>query len=98
MLLIGGLSRRPVVRSPECLISSGCRNWRLGLGDMSSQSCRSFIENLERAPAFKRQSLLLDYISEIVQDIRKVQHSKPLEASQRLLALGLPSLQLIELK
>lgn len=65
---------------------------------MSAQSSGSFIEILQRAPAFQRQPLLLEHISEVVQDIRKVELSSPLKVDQRILALGLPSLQLIELK
>ncbi len=66
--------------------------------DCENQPSGSLIDTLRRTPAFKRQAVLLESIREIVQDIRSVELGRPFQADQRILALGLPSLQLIELK
>ncbi len=61
-------------------------------------TAESFAENLREAPPHRRRALLLDRITAIVADIRQARPGGLLQADQRMLALGLSSLQLIELK
>jgi hypothetical protein len=56
------------------------------------------LQSLQRTPAFKRQEVLMEHMGVMVQEIRRVELTEPLRADRKVFELGLPSLQLIELK
>jgi hypothetical protein len=66
--------------------------------DGTPKPAGELLQNLHRTPAFKRQEILMGHIGAMVQDIRRVELTDPLRADRKVFELGLPSLQLIELK
>jgi hypothetical protein len=66
--------------------------------DATPKPAGELLQNLHRTPAFKRQEVLMEHIGAMVQDIRRVEMTEPLQADRKVFELGLPSLQLIEFK
>jgi acyl carrier protein len=66
--------------------------------DATPKPAGELLQNLRRTPAFQRQEVLMEHIGALVQEIRQVEMTEPLQADRKVFELGLPSLQLIEVK